>query len=66
MQETRRGPLGAPTITPTLGGGGHGPNIVPQDAYVHVDYRVSRSRRCVPLLSHRLISEGLHGVLPAW
>ena len=25
-------PLGAPTITPTMSSGGHGPNIVPQDA----------------------------------
>ena len=25
-------PLGAPTLTPTMASGGHGPNIVPQDA----------------------------------
>ena len=25
-------PLGAPTVTPTMGSGGHGPNIVPQHA----------------------------------
>jgi metal-dependent amidase/aminoacylase/carboxypeptidase family protein len=30
LQTTKGGPLGAPTITPTLAGGGHGPNIVPQ------------------------------------
>eukprot|EP01051_Picozoa_sp_SAG22_P007415 SAG22_NODE_522_length_9503_cov_4.233624_4_plen_563_part_00 len=41
LQRERKGPLGPPTITPTLGGGGHGPNIVPQDAFVHLDYRVT-------------------------
>ena len=39
--QARSGPLGAPTITPTLASGGHGPNIVPQDASVYIDYRVT-------------------------
>eukprot|EP01043_Picozoa_sp_COSAG02_P008186 COSAG02_NODE_258_length_26815_cov_12.034998_3_plen_242_part_00 len=39
--QARGGPLGAPTITPTLAGGGHGPNIVPQDASVYIDYRIT-------------------------
>ena len=38
---SKHGPLGAPTVTPTLGSGGHGPNIVPQDASVFIDYRVT-------------------------
>lgn len=40
-QASQRGPLGPPTITPTLGGGGHGLNIIPQDAYVYVEYRIT-------------------------
>jgi acetylornithine deacetylase len=41
MQRERTGPLGAPTLTPTLSAGGHGLNIVPESAYVSVDYRVT-------------------------
>jgi acetylornithine deacetylase/succinyl-diaminopimelate desuccinylase-like protein len=39
--QARGGPLGAPTITPTLASGGHGPNIVPQNASVYIDYRIT-------------------------
>merc|ERR1712032_288572 len=41
LQAGRGGPLGVPTLTPTLGGGGHAMNIVPEDAHVYVDYRLT-------------------------
>ena len=41
LQTSRGGPLGAPTLTPTLSSGGHGPNIVPQDSSVYIDYRIT-------------------------
>jgi acetylornithine deacetylase len=39
--QSRGGPLGPPTLTPTIAEGGHGPNIVPQHASVACDYRVT-------------------------
>ena len=39
--QSRGGPLGPPTLTPTIAAGGHGPNIVPQHASVACDYRVT-------------------------
>ena len=53
------GPLGAPTITPTLGSGGHGPNIVPQDASVFIDYRVTTD----PSITDRTVTEDTQSVL---
>ena len=37
----RSGPLGPPTLTPTIAAGGHGQNIVPDHASVSCDYRVT-------------------------
>ena len=39
--QSRGGPLGPPTLTPTIADGGHGPNIVPQLATISCDYRVT-------------------------
>jgi acetylornithine deacetylase len=59
LQGSRSGPLGAPTLTPTLASGGHGPNIVPQDARVFLDYRVTTEGNTTESESTRAVIERL-------
>ena len=54
----RTGPLGPPTLTPTLAAGGHGLNIIPEHATVSVDYRVTTP-------GSEGVSEDVEEVVPA-